>query len=460
MKRFIMVLLLAVAPFVRAANIPAATPSTTNNDDSCDIGVYPAATLLLPYFEVDFNAPATTARTTLFTIVNTTRVPQIANVTIWTDWAYPVLDFDVFLTGYDVQAINVYDILARGIVAPPTNTSNATTPGSRSLPNNSNPNFLPSAQASCASLGAGIIPSPFLADIRTALTTGSYSLCPNQAIGATHANAVGYVTIDVVATCDPKLPNDPTYFDALLFDNVLTGDYQHLNPNPVTGNYASGNPLVHIRAVPEGGASGQVVATGLPYTYYDRYTPAESRRIDRRQPLPSTFSARFIQGGRSAFDTDVQVWREGVTGSVTSCSDWSKNSDMRIVDVVRFDERENPMVFLPSSPLPVPPPGLPAASRVSSASSRFPTSNDGIGGWLYLNLNNLGSNAYSAASGRDFKTGTSTIIGPRQSQNWVSLTMYAEGRFSASMDATQLANGCTPAAAVDAPIGPGPNVTP
>ena len=33
----------------------AAGPTTTNNDDSCDIGVAPAATLLLPYFEVDFN---------------------------------------------------------------------------------------------------------------------------------------------------------------------------------------------------------------------------------------------------------------------------------------------------------------------------------------------------------------------------------------------------------------------
>ena len=32
----------------------AASPSTINNDDSCDVTVAPAATLLLPYFEVDF----------------------------------------------------------------------------------------------------------------------------------------------------------------------------------------------------------------------------------------------------------------------------------------------------------------------------------------------------------------------------------------------------------------------
>jgi hypothetical protein len=31
----------------------ASSAATRNNDDSCDIAVLPAATLLLPYFEVD-----------------------------------------------------------------------------------------------------------------------------------------------------------------------------------------------------------------------------------------------------------------------------------------------------------------------------------------------------------------------------------------------------------------------
>src|SRR3954470_23764589 len=93
----------------------AGGPTTTNNDDSCDIGVAPAATLLLPYFEVDI-----TNRTqdTLFTITNTTRFSQIAHVTVWTDWSYPVLDFNIFLTGYDVQGINMADVLGSPAVAP------------------------------------------------------------------------------------------------------------------------------------------------------------------------------------------------------------------------------------------------------------------------------------------------------------------------------------------------------
>src|SRR5512139_1397068 len=61
-------------------------PATVNNDDSCDIGVTPAATLLLPYFEVDLGT-AGTGRTTIFSITNVSPYPQIAHVTLWTDYS-------------------------------------------------------------------------------------------------------------------------------------------------------------------------------------------------------------------------------------------------------------------------------------------------------------------------------------------------------------------------------------
>src|ERR1700744_1264542 len=68
------------ATFTFGVGGAAAGPSTTNNDDSCDIGVTPAATLLLPYFEVE---TATRATDTFFTIVNTGYLPQIAHVVVW-----------------------------------------------------------------------------------------------------------------------------------------------------------------------------------------------------------------------------------------------------------------------------------------------------------------------------------------------------------------------------------------
>src|SRR5436190_21962878 len=126
-------------------------PATTNNADSCDIGVSPAATLLLPYFEVDTAAAAGAGATTLFTITNTSRYPQIAHITLWTDWSFPVLDFNIFLTGYDVQGINLYDVIVKGSIAPTVNgafggTSSSTARGKGPLgiiasPNTSNPNI-------------------------------------------------------------------------------------------------------------------------------------------------------------------------------------------------------------------------------------------------------------------------------------------------------------------------------
>src|SRR5581483_10523623 len=236
-----------------AATFTSLAPSTTNNDDTCDIGVVPAATLLLPNFEVDFDQPPETARTTLFTIINTSRNPQIARVTLWTDWAYPVFTFNLFLTGYDVQAINLLDLLGvRGVIAPPHGTSSSATPGERSMPNSANPNFTADAVRVCT--GGEKIPPALLTDVRDALISGRISSCQSP-VGGTHGGnlAMGYATIDVVSTCGTSSPAEERYYDEILYDNVLIGDWQIIDPDPVRGNFAGGSPLVSIRAIPEGG---------------------------------------------------------------------------------------------------------------------------------------------------------------------------------------------------------------
>jgi hypothetical protein len=467
-------------------------PTTTNNDDSCDISTAPAATLLLPYFEVDIASNQTTAQTTLFTITNVTQIPQIAHVTVWTDLSYPVLDFNIFLTGYDVQGINLYDVIARGFVASTVGTSidDAISPiGARSLDNDANPNFLASVASDCSIL-PGPIPANILADVRSGLTTGRISACGSSQVGLVHANAIGYVTVDVAATCSVALPIEPTYYSGeILFDNVLIGDYQQINPNPATGNYAGGNPMVHIRAVPEGGPAGApAVPTNLPYTFYDRYTLGNTvRTIDRRQPLPSAFAARFIQGGTGAFNTNFKIWREGVTGPLAACSAYVRNgasgTEMQVRDIVRFDEHENPTVNAQQtrvSPVQTTTVVLPETSSTSTSAGIYPplsTSGD-VGGWMYLNLNNGGSIAYSVTTAgvsqataptiRDFRTGTSTTNANavRQNQDWVIVSLFAEGRYSVDFDAAWLGNGCSPAPAVTTNtttppvIGPSPNVTP
>src|SRR5205823_6560821 len=147
--------------------------------------------------------------------------------------------------------------------------------------------------------------------------------------------------------CAAKNALSSDYFASLLYDNVLTGDYQQLET--VGGRvYASGGPLVHIRAIPEGGAAGAIVATSLPYTFYDRFTPSMAmRKSDRRQPLPSLFVPRFINGGTGAFNTRLKVWREGITAGACSGAGIAvvSNSNMDIADRVRFDEHENATVL-------------------------------------------------------------------------------------------------------------------
>ncbi|MGZ8781119.1 MAG: hypothetical protein ACXW31_14465, partial [Thermoanaerobaculia bacterium] len=89
MKRILTILaLMLLAIPALAATFGNGGPRTTNNDDSCDIAVLPAATLLLPYFEVNTESPS--GQTTLFTITNVTNVDQVAPVTLWTDYGFPV----------------------------------------------------------------------------------------------------------------------------------------------------------------------------------------------------------------------------------------------------------------------------------------------------------------------------------------------------------------------------------
>lgn len=459
----------------RAVRPGSAGRTTINNDSSCDIGVFPAATLLLPYFAVDVTDQRT--ENTIFSITNVSPLPQIARVTIWSDWAFPVLTFNIFLTGYDVQPVNLYDVVARGMI-PATSTASPNarngrgeptnpTQGSQPATNLGNPNFLPSVVSQCA---AGALPSTLppsiVTDVVKVLTigtsTGAAISCPigdgKQAqVGSNHGSAVavGYATIDVVATCSPTAPTDLKYFtQELLFDNVLTGDYQDIQTHPVTGNRALGNPMVHIRAVPEGGGTGSVPngVTPLPFTFYDRLTMgASDRRIDRRQPLPSAFSARWISGINAPFDTAYKFWRESVNGANPGCGDYYVNDAIGAVEFIRFDERENASVAGGGViyPIPFAPPTTRATDLASVNTFQFPSViTTDTGGWMYMNLSNQGA-VYGSPAHAPYstaRTGYGAPSGQRDvSQNWVVVSLIGQGPNGADLNATALGNGCTPA---------------
>lgn len=428
-------------------------PATIDNDASCDISLLPAATLLLPYFEVDINSPAATSENTIFTITNTGQLPQIARVTLWTDFAYPVFTFNIYLTGYDVQSINLFDVIVRGEIAPDEGTGSDVSPvgelsgtGYRTAFNNPLVDEL-----TCTDLPVKLS-APLVTRMMSAFLTGkvpstsALEAC-NQA-GSPHTNAVGYATIDVVGRCDSTMPNELSYFASdIRYENVLMGDYHQINGNE---DFAQGGTMVHIRAIPEGGTphtrdEQPEFRVNLPRTFYGAYQHPERPTLDARQPLPSLFAARWIIGGATGYETYYKIWREG-RGRLESCAAYKTNA-FAAQALVRFDEEENPEAtnthcFPPyycRSPLFNP------TSLIDNDSDQFPPNTQGaVGGWMYLNLDD---------HERDDDA----------RQAWVVVSMRAEDRFSTDFDALALGNGCSAPGGLseayngDFPIGPAPN---
>jgi hypothetical protein len=407
--------------------------ASTNNDDSCDIALLPAATLLLPYFEVDPEPQR--AVTTLLSITNVSPEERIARVTLWTDLAYPVLTFNVFLTGYDVQSIDLYDVIVRGAIAPPEGTGTAVSRRGRWSSGNDELSL-----GTCARL-PGALDSEWSALMLGAFQLGAVPDCAE--VGLEHTHAVGYATIDVVRNCRTTSPVEPGYWTRdVAFDNVLIGDYQVVDHATASAN---GAPMVHIRAVPEGGGDAPFART-----FYSRYA---SGGRDGRQPLPSTFatawSFSFAQTTGFTNATLMEIWREGVPNGVTACGRHFDNAGA--YEIVTFDDRENAVADRPpSQTLPIPiDPWLPATSRTHVAdTSVYPIMTNGAtSGWMYFNLDGPGGGAASQA--------------------WVVATLRAQAGHSTRRDATALGNGCSPSVAKSAVarggtavIGPAPNRNP
>ena len=271
----------------------------------------PAATLLLPYFEVDLNNP--NGLTTLFSVNNASATAVLAHVVIWSDLSVPVLDFNVYLTGYDVQSINLRDIIVNGKLPrtasagqDPTDTISHHGLFSQDI------NF-----ASCSGqlpppIQPGTtdvnLPANFIDHLKKSLTGLASpvlgNLCAGRALGDNIAR--GYVTVDTVNNCTLRFPGDVGYFAAggtgdATNQNVLWGDYFYVNSDQ---NFASGDTLVHIEA----SATNPQTSVAGQYTFYGRYVNWTA--VDNREPLATNFAARFVNGGAFTGGTDLICWRD------------------------------------------------------------------------------------------------------------------------------------------------------
>jgi hypothetical protein len=397
--------------------------------DLCTIDDVPAATLLLPYFEVDLEDE--NGVTTLFSVNNASASATLAHVVLWSDLSVPTLDFDVYLTGYDVQTFNIRDLFD-GIL--PVTASDGQDPEDTISPQgpiSQDINF-----ASCT----GKLPfsNPELNAVQIAhlraAHTGGLSPILGACAGLPFGDGIarGYVTVDVVNECSLEFPSTPGYFGAggtgiAGNRNILWGNYHYVNP---AENFASGETLVHVEAD---------TTTSLPTwntTFYGRYTLAGE---DNREPLPSQHAARYLNGGAFSGGTDLVVWRESTIVDVDgfACGTFPAWFPLSQNQVVAFDEEETPVeVCIAGEDAVSPPTGeaqtcFPAeAQRVSVADGN--EFSDAVAppfdfGWIFLDLGYV-----SIANGPD-----------EPPQSWVTTIMSADDRFSTGMDAIQLNDGCT-----------------
>jgi hypothetical protein len=398
----------------------------------CTIDEVPAATLLLPYFEVDLGGGW--GQTTLFSINNASATAVLAHVVIWSDLSVPVLDFNVYLTGYDVQTINLRDIILNGNL--PQTASLGQDPGDKISPKgpfSQDINF-----ASCQ----GQLPPPnigtlFTTHLQASLTGGASSilngLCAGQALGDNVAR--GYVTVDTVNSCTLLFPGDPGYFAAggtgiATNQNVLWGDWVLVKDRM---SFAAGQPLVHVEA------SGTNLATSTSgrYTFYGRYDNFTA--VDNREPLSTHFAVRYFQGGPFSGGTSLYVWRDSkVAQQAFTCPvapgvrpAWYPLGQEGLVT---FDEQEQAAlpISLPISPQPRVPSLIPfpaETQNVQVGGTSLPTPFNF--GWLFLDLNTT----VAAAPGLP-------PVDPAAAQAWVTAVWQANGQFAVGVQAILLDSAC------------------
>lgn len=336
---------------------------------NCRLGDQPAATLLFPYFRVDLNEAA--GATTLLSIGNSFSAAAQARVVLWTDWGVPTLAFDVFLTGFDVQTLNLRDLFQGRLPRTGAGVS-PSGPFSRETP----------VADGCDDPTAGPLSALDVDFLRAAHTGKPLPLAgvPTCAASPGSATAVGYVTVDVVNRCTPtavgtlrNTPADPLYFSAggrgLASDaNVLWGDSIELDP---ARGYAESENAVHIVADPTFFRPGD-------YTFYGRFVGFDTR--DDRAPLSGLFQARILSGGMFDGSSELVVWRDTreAAPSPRPCGTVPRWSPLGEAQIAFFDEEENPISIGPSNAFPY------AVQKVAVGGAELPT--DVPFGWAMLDL--------------------------------------------------------------------------
>jgi hypothetical protein len=389
----------------------------------CAVDDVPAATLLLPYFEVDLNPEQLGGETTLFSVVNTSPEPTLVKAVLWTDMGLPTLDFEIYLTGFDVFTSNLRDlfVLGRVPVTGPTDSPQ----GFDALPNTPFPD--------CGATSFGGSLAPGLLDSLVKAHTGQPSnlfggLCgavPPSRLPAKADKARGFLTLDVVRRCSVLDPTQAGYFGpqgVAGYDNRLIGDFFFVDQ---ANDFAQGEQLVRLEASTTDFEAGD-------RTFYAPFVGGDGS--DGREPLPTVWASRYLQGGGFDGGTQILVWR-GLSkpGQPFACDTVDRLPPM--TEIYAFDEEENGYVVFPITG-PLPP--LPSESQNPLPFAAVRGSSDFLFG-LFPDFGWM-----------TFDMGTSEVPVPHSeiedvdpfSQAWIGSTFDASGRYSVGMGGSPLSSPC------------------
>ncbi len=402
----------------------ALTPSL--HAEMCANDVVPAATLLVPYFEVDLNQ--VDGRTTLISINNSGPQPMLGHITLWTDWSQPTIDFDVFMTGYDVITLNMRDVFNGNIPITADEQSDAMDDIS---PHGNHPEW-DGSFGDCENFFPFFNNPVIVGNNLERLINGHTGVdvlgqgCMGSATGDNVAR--GFVTIDSARRCSIEFPNELGYFggiDPVADDrNALWGDFYLVSPESAT---AVGAPLVHIEA------DGSFDDKGSPsgYTFYGRFTQGVGA-TDHREPLGAAWGAGYSINSEAGAATDWVVWRDPSANDVDyfyTCGEGPSWVGLNTDPIPCFDEQENFVeVCLTGDCLPL------ATQRTPVGDGDLATPFDA--GWCRVDFTTRDPDGGDDV---DFPVGDPN---GELGQGWVGSLYSLDGVYSGGLTAVQLSSAC------------------
>jgi hypothetical protein len=374
--------------------------------------VVPAATLLLPYFEVDLNNQ--NGRQTAIRVTNTSATAILQNVTLWTDLGVPTFNFNVYQPGYTSTDIDLR-LIFKGIL--PITASDGQDPMDTISPQGPLSQDINFASCNGTLPYAGLLPAATITALRNAHTGQGSTLTSGNCAGVAYGDGIarGFVTIDTINSCTALRPTDgAAYFGVITttFQNVMTGTVSYVDRSQ---NLAYAEPLVHIEA----SAVNPLTDGAGDNTFYGRFVAFSG--ADNREALMAVSQARYIVGGATSNATDAIVWRDpGVAVLPFACGTTPAPFPMSQQQIAVFDEVEEP-VAVTGSPFPY------VAQRVAASTL---TSN--IAGFFYSNLTR--------------PVGDPAIAGRQQS--YFSVRHTISGAIGGATSATEISNAGQPAGAI------------